>query len=181
MIGKSINDNVDLSTIGGLVQKLTDLYCTETISEIIDNDNLIDTITNQSTYYPDIDQVIIIGDRDKESFTQYSEMLKKCKELKFKLIINNPCIEFWFLLHFTNGDGIDMSEWSTSKNAAKLAYDALKQFDKHYGKKNYDCDKYLLLLNIALENVKKYCVDINNLDKAIGSNMPDLFKIIEDM
>ena len=180
-IGKTINDNVDLAIVEDIVQRLKKQYCAKNISEIIDNNNLIDVIENQSTYIPGIDDVIIIGDRDRKSFTQFAETLKKCGELGFKLIINNPCIEFWFLLHYTDGTGIDMSEWETAANAAKLVYNELKQFDSHYGKKNYDCDKYLALTQVALSNVKKYCVDITNLENQLGSNMPDLFKIIDEM
>lgn len=58
------------------------------------------------------DQLCIVVDRDKNSFTneQYDKLLKAEKNEEIRFCVSNPCFEFWLLLHFS-----DCSEYDNSK------------------------------------------------------------------
>ena len=48
------------------------------------------------------DEYCIIVDRDERSFTeeQVEAVIASCDDEHFRLVITNPCFEFWLLLHF---------------------------------------------------------------------------------
>lgn len=129
-IGKNMHDEIDIEEIPGVISKIQNCFSVESFDLIEQEETLIRIINEQSTFDKSIDKIILIGDRDKKSFTeeQFDKVVSVSKEKGINLIITNPCIEFWFLLHHTDALSIDKSEWMTSDNAAKLVYNQLKIF-----------------------------------------------------
>lgn len=56
------------------------------------------------------DEFYLVCDRDKDNFTQFSEVVDLCTENNINFSITTPCFEFWLLLHFTNCDDISKSD-----------------------------------------------------------------------
>ena len=89
-----------------------------------------------------------------QEFEKYSAQLKK-KNKNVVIIINNPCIEFWLLLHFEPKSKFFDSCTSAEKQLKKH----LKDYEKtrgYYTKQNSDI--YLKLkprLRYAIDNAKK--------------------------
>lgn len=93
------NIEADCNAILELLTKEYDIgHVISGISDIIRDGGL--------TYAEGFDQICLIVDRDKDSFSalpgndQYGYVVDKCKEKGFQLCITNPCFEFWLLLHF---------------------------------------------------------------------------------
>ena len=93
------NIEADCNAILELLTKEYDIgHVISDISDIIRDGGL--------TYAEGFDQICLIVDRDKDSFSalpgndQYGYVVDKCKEKGFQLCITNPCFEFWLLLHF---------------------------------------------------------------------------------
>ncbi len=71
----------------------------------------VQTLQKSDHYYPELDHVSIIVDRDQQSFKvfQFEAMLTLCKEAGFNLCITNPCFELWLLMHYS-----DLSEYDSN-------------------------------------------------------------------
>ena len=181
-IGKNMHDAIDKNEIEGITQYLNSINLFNDMSSLIRGNDLIKLISKRSTFDSLYDQIVIIGDRDKESFTslQYDLVLSMVEHKNVKLIITNPCIEFWFLLHFSDCLDIDKTNWY-EKDAAKYVLKDLKSFDLTYRKNHFDVQKYILRTDIALSNLKYYSSDIFELKEEFGSNMNELIKITENM
>lgn len=110
-----------------------------------------------------------------QEFIEYYNKLKK----DFKnvaVIINNPCLEIWILLHFE----FTSKYFNTCDGATKQLLKHLSDYEKterYYTKK--DNDIYLRLkskMNIAIENVQKLVdFDLDNPENSI-SQMHLLFQ-----
>lgn len=53
------------------------------------------------------DEVWLVIDRDQWTENQLEEVYAGCQELDFHLALSNPCFEYWLLLHFEDGTGIN--------------------------------------------------------------------------
>lgn len=179
---KNMHDEIEFSVVKDLLVKITKVF-EMNIASIINSDSIIDLIKKQSTYCKEVDKIIIVGDRDRKSFVdnQYESVLSLIKNKNIHLIISNPCIEFWFLLHHTDALTIDKSEWASAQNAANLVFTELKKYDHAYKKNNSNFGNYIQNKSIALENVKLYSEKLSDLKEKIGTNMRDLFEIINEM
>lgn len=180
---RNIKDRVNSDDISSILS-IVNRHCTNSIEEMIKEDDLINVIKEQSTYIPGIDEIIIVGDRDKGSFkeNQYDEVLKLAKSKNIRLIITNPCIEFWFLLHYTDALEIDKSSWTTDDCVADYVIKELKKFDPKYKKKKLiSAEYYLNNIDKAIENSKCYTNDLSKLKNNIGTNMPELIELITKM
>lgn len=86
-------------------------------------------------------------------FYLYYDKIKANK--KIVIIINNPCLEYWFLLHFKQTSKYYNDYNSLLPNLKKYLPDYEKS-EKYYKKKNKDIYKRLSpLLNIAKDNALK--------------------------
>jgi len=123
------------------------------------------------------DKICFIFDRDKESFLteQYDEVRSICEKNGFILCISNPCFEFWLLLHFEDILGLEETELLENKkisNKHNFVTNALQKRLKGYQKYRYDAFELVRnRLDIALENEKKFCEDLEGLEKKLGSNV----------
>lgn len=135
------------------------------------------------TFDPELDDVYIVCDRDQHSFVdeQYDDSLEKCRKHKLNLIVTNPCIEFWFLLHYTDCKEYDESLILDNKkeNDKTYVYRLLKSKDSTYNKNYINVEKYHSFLNIALENSKKYSSDSLTLKNNIGTMIPYVLKKLD--
>lgn len=144
----------------------------EDISEIIKDSGL--------TYEEGFDQICLIVDRDKDGFistpenNQYKYVLDKCNKMGFQFCVTNPCFEFWLLLHFDEVFELDEEKLlNNSKVTAKRRY-AENEFWKiwpGYNKSSYHSEKLVKNIDKAIENEKKFCEDIEQLENSVGSNI----------
>ena len=178
---KSLDDIVEdvEDACGVFVEYLEKKYQLENvisdISEIIENGGI--------TYDKTLDKICLIVDRDKDSFVsgQYKYVVDKCKECGFMLCVSNPCFEFWLLLHFDEVLSLDKDKLlNNPKMNAKRRYAeySLKIVYPGYRKSSYCAERFVKNIDIAIENEKKFCEDINELEHTVGSNIGVL---IEEM
>lgn len=176
----NMHDEIKIDTIDDLINKIN---LDPSIETIISNNSLTELIKKQSTYYPDIDKIIIIGDRDRQSFVdkQYDRVLDLIKDRNIDLIISNPCLEFWFLLHYTDAKEINKKEWNSLPDAAQLVINELKKFETKYKKTNINIRNYIGKEDTAIKNAKLYSTNLVDLKNNIGTNMEKLFEILKEM
>jgi len=122
--------------------------------------------------------------RESKKGTETSEQLfirlkeKVLKKGNVIVIVNNPCIEFWFLLHFEKTAKLFTDCNSAEKQLKKYLKDYEKT-RKYFTKQ--DNDIYLKLkgnINTALENSKNLKFNKENTNKAI-CEMNLFFNILE--
>jgi len=128
--------------------------------------------------------VIIKETREAKKGTDSSEQLfitlkeKAEKNKNVIVIVNNPCIEFWFLLHFEKTAKLFTNCNSVEKQLKKYLKDYQKTY-KYFTKQ--DNDIYLKLkenIKVATEYSKILKFDKTNTNKAI-CEMNLFFKISE--
>lgn len=136
---------------------------------------------HEITYISDIDEMALVADRDKESFTesQYDSVVLKCKENNIKFFVTNPCFEFWLLMHFDDVKQIDkdrMQENAIIHGKTTYSFSCLKEAFPDYRKNRFDADVLMNRLDKALENERSFCEDTEGLKYSIGSNVGLLIK-----
>lgn len=139
------------------------------------------------TYSEGFDRICLIIDRDRESFVsssmnnQYRYVIDKCKEMGFGLYITNPCFEFWLLLHFDEVFDLDKDKLlENPKITAKRRYveQELRRIWPGYKKTSYRADQLVKNIDHAINNERKFCEDVEELENTVGSNIG---KLIIDM
>lgn len=160
----------------------------EKLKEYLNLDHIIADIPNiiksgVITYEENFDQICLIVDRDRESFTsdQYNYVLKKCREKKIKFYITNPCFEFWLLLHFDEVIALDRDKLlNNPKVTSKRRYteQELKKIFPEYSKARYPAERFVSDIDKAIKNAKQFCEDEEELENSIGTNLGYL---IEEM
>lgn len=145
-------------------KKLSDIY-----QEIIEAKNDYDLVI----WIIDLDK--IIDDGKKEEFKTYYNNLSKDK--KVDIVIINPCLEYWFLLHYEYTDKCFVK----CNNAEKSLKKHLPKYDKSE-KYFIKSDIYKILeknLNTAIENSEKLGeFDIHNMKKTV-CEMYKFFEVID--
>ena len=175
---KSLDDVVEdiESTCNTLIGVLKEEYevvnIVEDISEIIKDGGL--------TYEEGFDQICLIVDRDKDSFVstpendQYKYVLDKCREMGFQFCVTNPCFEFWLLLHFDEVFTLDKEKLLDNPKVTvkrRYAEDELRKIFPGYNKSSYHAEILVKEIDKAIENEKKFCEDIEDLECSVGSNI----------
>lgn len=168
-------DNIETSCkilMKDLCEEYEVVNIVEDISEIIKDSGL--------TYEEGFDQICLIVDRDKDSFistpenNQYKYVLDKCNKMGFQFCVTNPCFEFWLLLHFDEVFELDEEKLlNNSKVTAKRRYaeNELRKIWPGYNKSSYHSEKLVKNIDKAIENEKKFCEDIEQLENSVGSNI----------
>lgn len=167
---------VDKSTLKKILQEIKDTYFKEQIANSFLNDisNIPELL--EVTFDPSIDQVALIVDRDKKSFTetQYDFVSNKCAEKGYTFLVTNPCIEFFLALHLCNCKEKNQTLFEENKvgsNKHTFAYNFLKQKDPKFLKRKYDVQKYVSLFPTAVKNSMLYSTKIEDLKDNIGTNV----------
>lgn len=164
----------------------------KTLQEEYDLDHVIADISNiikegGFTYAEGFDKICLIIDRDRESFVsssknnQYKYVVDKCEEMGFGLYVTNPCFEFWLLLHFDKVFELNRDKLlENPKVTAKRRYveQELRKICPGYRKTSYRAEELVKDINHAIDNEKKFCEDIVNLENSLGSNIG---RLIMDM
>lgn len=157
-----------------------------TIEEI---PNILETVlknieNKQITYSEDIDKMYLIVDRDKKSFKeeQYNYVKEECKKKNFKLYVTNPCFEFWLLLHFDEVHLINKEELLENKRASSKVRFVESELKKYfpYNKNKYNAELLIEKIDLAIENEKKFCENIEELKDKLGSNIGLLIKELKE-
>ena len=157
-----------------------------TIEEI---PNILETVlknieNKQITYSEDIDKMCLIVDRDRKSFKeeQYNYVKEECKKKNFKLYVTNPCFEFWLLLHFDEVHLINKEELLENKRASSKVRFVESELKKYfpYNKNKYNAELLIEKIDLAIENEKKFCENIEELKDKLGSNIGLLIKELKE-
>ena len=146
----------------------------EEIANILEK--VLENIGNQQiTYSEDIDKMCLIVDRDKKSFKeeQYNYVKEECKRKNFKFYVTNPCFEFWLLLHFDEVHSINREKLLENKRASSKVRYVESELKKYfpYNKNKYNAELLIEKIDLAIENEKRFCEDIERLKNELGSNV----------
>jgi hypothetical protein len=129
-------------------------------------------------YFPDVDNVCIIVDRDSGSFfnPQYDEAIELAESLQYRLIISNPCIELWLLLHYT-----DLSEYCIqtileNKKQGRRTHTEILLKDDYlggsYNKSRIQFERnFKPYVHSAIENSKYHATTLHQLKEHVGSSI----------
>lgn len=137
-----------------------------------------DVIEQCDSYFPDLDSVCIIVDRDRNSFTsaQFDEAISLCRRNDFKFIVSNPCIEIWLLFHYSDLATYDIQELLDNKKTGErtkteitLKNDFL-QGSYNKSRLHFERD-FLPYVRNAVENSKKHVLTVDALKTKLGTNL----------
>lgn len=151
--------------------------------------NILETVlknieNKQITYSEDIDKMCLIVDRNKKSFKeeQYNYVKEECKKKNFKLYITNPCFEFWLLLHFDEVHLINKEKLLENKRASSKVRFVESELKKYfpYNKNKYNAELLIEKIDLAIENEKRFCEDIEGLKNELGSNVGLLIQELKE-
>ncbi|RGQ92932.1 RloB domain-containing protein [Bacteroides fragilis] len=125
-------------------------------------------------YYKDYpDEAWLVCDRDDYSFSQkqYDTLLEECKRENIQVVISNPAFQLWLLLHFDSwlSDRIFEDDLS-SKDILKIIEHQLKRRVIGYSHGKLNMIRFISKIQIAQQNSKKYCTNIQDLKQEIGTN-----------
>lgn len=136
-----------------------------------------------SPYNPSTDRLILIIDRDKESFStsQFMKVLKEAENNNVEIFITNPCFEFYLALHFSDLKNIPEIDILENKkiDGITFCHNLLLSYDPTYTKGSYDTKKYLNKIDTVKVNIQKYENDLTRLENKVGSNLDSLLASIE--
>lgn len=135
-------------------------------------------------YYPEIDKVCFLVDRDPQNFfpDQYEAFLKMVLERGYYVYISNPTFEIFLLMHDDrileeDREKLLKNEFTTAGKNERLLEKKLREF--FACKKNcLNFDKFKSNIDRAIKNEKNFEEDIRGLKEKLGSNVG---KLIEDM
>lgn len=180
--GYNLHSTINIDILNEILKELIEDYIDKyEITEIFYDETILrELVEEQSTFDKAIDQIYLIVDRDKKSFTdkQYTQTLNKAIENNIKFYVINPCFEFWLLLHFKDcleyaKEKLSSNDYVNSNNT--FVYEELKKCDSRYTKKNFNANNYIKKIDIAINNAKKHENNIELLKDNVGTNLPLLF------
>lgn len=130
----------------------------------------------------------VVVDRDYKCHKEpgMKQLIQSCKEKGYNCYITNPCFEFWLLLHVCDvkvlySDHFDdiLENKKVSKKHTYVSRE-LSNHAGHYKSISEDVfrEKYLSNVDIAIKRAGQFETDIEKLLSDIGSNLPELFKIL---
>jgi hypothetical protein len=139
------------------------------------------------TYFPELDVVCILVDRDSQSFllTQYIEAESLCRKNNFRLYVTNPCFELWLLFHYSDLLNYSLEEILENKKTGKRTKTELLLRDDYlqgsFSKTRIQFVRnYVDHVSTAIENSKKYAVTLDRLKSNIGTNIGLLLEEMMD-
>lgn len=153
----------------------------EEIANILEK--VLENIGNQQiTYSEDIDKMCLIVDRDKKSFKeeQYNYVKEECKRKNFKFYVTNPCFEFRLLLHFDEVHSINREKLLENKRASSKVRYVESELKKYFPYNKYNAELLIEKIDLAIENEKRFCEDIEELKDKLGSNIGLLIKELKE-
>ncbi len=141
-------------------------------------DETQEVLYDSERYFPETDTVCIIVDRDAGSFfpTQYEEMVEQSASLGFRLIVSNPCIELWLLLHYTDLSNYDLQQIRENRKRGNRTYTEILLKDDHlqgsYNKHRIQFDRnFKPYVHRAIKNSKMHATALDQLKVNVGTNI----------
>lgn len=145
-----------------------------------------------SDFDADIDQVCVIFDRDYKKLDRVlEEIFDLCIAHGIKVVLSNPNFELWLLMHFPDIAQYDAEQ--LLKNRKNLRHQLLanastgkryleilvSQNAEGYRKgKRIKFERFLPLIDTAVEQANLYCEDVRRLVNELGTSMG---RLIRDM
>lgn len=129
-------------------------------------------------------------DRDQgcHSEQQLKQLLFSCRQSGCACFISNPCFEFWLLLHVSDvkreyaGDleKLQNNERLSNKHTF-ISYELSKKagHTKDISEKKF-ISSYLPNIDRAILRAKEFEQDADKLIYKLGTNLPELFKMIRE-
>lgn len=124
----------------------------------------LNAIVELESFEKDFDQILIIIDRDRQSFKaqQYDMVLNIANEQGYKLGISNPCFELFLFLHLNHINDLDrdalvknVKKTSKLKYSAYVLRDEMKKHSKSFkGKSDYDASFIVSQFHNLKENIE---------------------------
>lgn len=115
------------------------------------------------------DEFFVVVDRDAMSNkpSAVRQAAAKCKQKGYQLIVSNPCVELWFLLHYRDIEDFSQDEQrDIYDNRNKYLRTLLRQIIGEYNHKNIKMDHFFPLTQVAIERAQK-------LDQNVNQPWPD--------
>jgi len=139
-----------------------------------------------TTYNTDLDEYVVIIDRDKKSHSvkNMMDLIEHCKHKGYLCYISNPCFEFWLLMHLKDIEKDykakydEILENATAKDSKRHTF-VSKEVSKiaGHGKSGIRFEKnYLTKIDFAIEQSEKFPSENDLLILEIGSNIGELIK-----
>jgi len=129
-------------------------------------------------YFPEVDTVCIIVDRDVGSFSahQYDEAVELAVSLSFRLVISNPCIELWFLLHYTDLSNYCLQSILENKKEGSRTYTEILLKNDYlggsYNKSRIQFERnFKPYVPLAIRNSKSHATTLVELKENIGTSI----------
>jgi len=146
-------------------------------------ENVIEYVKEQQILYiKDYDYICLIIDRDKGNVkpNQYSKIIEICKQKGIRLFVSNPTFEFWLLLHSNKVFEYDPKDLLRNRKNGNRRFleTVLSQVFNGYRKEYIKVEHFMTYIQLAIENEKKYCEDIVDLQEKLGSNVGELMEEI---
>lgn len=135
-------------------------------------------------YYPEIDRVCFVVDRDPKNFftDQFFEFVKKTGESGYEVYISNPTFELFLLMHDDRIFELDREEmlrndYTTPSKQKRFLEKKIKEFFG-FEKQHIKFDKLKNNIDKAIRNEKQFEENVFELEKNLGSNVG---KLLEEM
>ena len=137
-------------------------------------------------YNTDFDKFAIVIDRDHHSHseTDMLDCIRHCKKNNYDCYINNPCFEFWLLLHHVDviekyQDKLELIRENSKVSNNHTYVSKIVSDIAHHGKNGIGFEKkYLPFVDKAIERAKKFPCEEERLIDEVGSNV---WKLIEEL
>lgn len=148
----------------------------ENFNKSLDNENIV--------YYPEIDRVCFMVDRDPKTFfkNQFFEFVKKTGESGYEVYISNPTFELFLLMHDDrilnlNREELLKNDYITKAKNKRYLEKLLSEF---FGcqKTNIKFGKFKNKIDNAINNEKEFEESVFELESKLGSNVG---KLIDEM
>lgn len=175
---KKMTDDIDVDTLSKALDELKDVFFKNYLfSTDIMTKEEIGKLYQGVTYDADIDQVVLVVDRDRQSFTesQFNYVLEKCQNSNITFLVTNTCFEFFLALHLSDCSSIgqaDLLANALDEEKHSFAYKTLITLDPTFSKNKYDAEKYVKLFKKALNNSRLFENDLRLLKDKVGTNVP---------
>ena len=134
-------------------------------------------IENEGSFRSE-DQICIIVDRDKNSFTsrQYNKAMNLCKSKVYRLFVTNPCFELWLLLHYSDLSEYSIPEILENKKIGQRTqveiYLKDDYLDGSYNKTRIRFnDNYKKRVHAAITNAGLHATTLEDLKSSVGTNV----------
>ncbi len=152
-------------------------------TSLIDSAKLyLDEFIKDGDFIKGVDRLYLVSDRDSKSYTekQCIEVINKCNENGFQYFLTNPCVEFFFMLHWSDCLEYNKQDLLNNRkiNGKTFCYTELKKMDSEYKKNKINVDWYFNHFNVAKKNSTSFESELKELIHKAGSNLFNLIDIL---